>query len=150
MAPPRSRRCGSARCDIEERAREVHGEDALPLLEGELVGGGEGADAGDVDEDVEAAERVDGDRDGVLARHGVGDVAPHVERRRRRRGVRYDEVGACDLCTLGGEAGDDGAPDAARRPGDEGDTTVEATHRGTVARVATVPRWRAWTARSRS
>lgn len=82
------------------QAEDVDVEDPADLFVGALLHGGEVADAGVVDDHVDAAEVVLGSRDGFLDLRGVGDVEGQGE----RLVVSGDEV--LDLIDVPG--GDDG------------------------------------------
>ncbi len=70
---PRAEVLGSRAGDVE-RAFQVHGDDHVPVLLAHLVEDDVAQDAGDVDDTVDAAERVDGLLDHALSRLVVGDA----------------------------------------------------------------------------
>ena len=128
--------------------REVDGDHVIPLLIGELVGGGEREDAGVGDQDVDAAETRDALRHrsiqiGLLAHvTDDGDDAPveifdlphglvEVGLLRHRVGDRLDLVEGVDDDDVGaflGARDGVGATLAARAARDEGDFSVEHSH----------------------
>ena len=78
MEPPRSAHVGHGVAAGAERAGQVHGDELVPLVERWFVGerlAGAGRDAGDVGEDVDAAELVQAGGDQLGAVGVVGDRA---------------------------------------------------------------------------
>jgi hypothetical protein len=118
----------------------MHVEHGLELNVGHLEQRRIPVKAGVVDDDVQTAERLESPFDESRRRLGRRHVADHG------LGAALADVGA-DLVhrvgvgsvhhhprALGGEQLSGGAADAARRPGDQGGTTVEEAHVTSVAR----------------
>ena len=83
-----------------------------PLLHGVRLDGALGADAGVVDEDVDAAHRGGGLLDGGGRRPVVGDIGPVTGWLRRAR-----PVGSRSSTATDGAAGEGGGGDGAADPG---------------------------------
>jgi hypothetical protein len=103
-------------------------EDGVPLLVGHLLNHRIPGVPGIVDDDVQAAEGVDGGPHEALAEIGVGDAADAGDGPAARRldggdgvlGGLGVEIVDDDARTLGGEFERDLAADAATRAGDNG------------------------------
>lgn len=102
-----------------EHPRGVDGEGGRPVLVGGLHGEGRAQDPGDVDQDVDRADRALHALDLGVDGGGVGDV------QQAEPGAVGPPVGGHDVgAALGEQAGDRGA-DALGRAGDERDAPVE-------------------------
>jgi hypothetical protein len=118
----------------EEGAREVDGQDLVPVLVGHLEDRLVGRDAGVVDEDVQAPVVIDDLLHGAPAVLGRADVALMDGDRDLVFGeLGLEGLGAFAIAAvargdggaLGGQAVTDGGADAARAAGDHGDAALE-------------------------
>ncbi len=120
----------------EEGAAQVHAQDELPALEGEILGARESTDASDVAEDVGLPQLLDARRDRGTSRTRVGGVgldreglSPRLLDLRHRLGQSFDiDVRTGDSRTLFGEAFRAGAPDSRGPTGDQHDLVCEPFH----------------------
>ena len=136
MLPRLSRRCGRAAPADEERPREVHRDDAVPVGGRDLVKAVGAQDGGHVDEDVEPSEALDAARDrgldGRFVAH-VADPGSDVGAGGAQRGLELRQrlllhVDGEQPGALGGQPLGNGAADAGSGAGDENDTVLEAGH----------------------
>jgi hypothetical protein len=116
------------RLDPEHRAREVDAQDAIPVLEPDLVEPRAPRDAGVVDEAVHGPELAAQPRGGVLPIVRVPDVEPPEGDAGGRRLERILDVGGDHLRALGGQRRRLGGTLPARRARDEHDLAVDSTH----------------------
>jgi hypothetical protein len=109
----------------EEGAGRVDAQDAIPVLEGELLEPADRDDAGVVDEHVDALGRA------AQVRHvgGLGDVGLHADAAELLGGRvdRLAEVGEHHARALGGEAGGDALADPAAGAGHHDRLAVKAS-----------------------
>ena len=127
----------------EERALEVHADDAVELFLGEIQERDLGLDRGVRDHAVEPAEALDRARDQAAHLRGV----PHVGRDGERGGAEpgrlgldlgREPVGQDDAGAFLDEPLGDGQADSPRRAGDHGDLALEPHHRPSTKATASI------------
>ena len=137
VPPPAAAEGGDRRLGGDPHAGEIDVDDRPPFLEREVDRGRHlRRDAGVGDDDVEAAEALDGVVGGALHGVEIGDVGGTARRLAAGgRDLGHDvgqrlgtATGDRDRGTLGGEGDGDGRADAGAAAGDQRDLAREVTH----------------------